>query len=69
MQQQLKAHVILQDPDAVDPLAKVQPKPVGLTDADREELMRSRQEQVPSKLRFSIDDEVDDVSFGPPPKR
>ena len=67
MQQQIKQHVIQQDPDTVDPLAKRQPRPAGLSEKDREELMRSRGETVPSKMRFSVDPE-DVGSFGEPPK-
>jgi hypothetical protein len=66
MQQQHKQYVIPLDPSTVDPTAKEQPRPPGLTDADREELMRSRSEQVPSKLKFSIDTEIEDLDLKEP---
>lgn len=70
MQQQLKQYVIQEDPDAVSPLAENQPKPAGLTDADREALMRHQAEHVPSKMRFQIDADGDDdlLSFDEAPK-
>jgi hypothetical protein len=70
MKQQLKQYVIQEDPDAVNPRAENQPKPVGLTDEDREALLRERNERVPSRMRFQVDpDNVDDLtSFDTPPK-
>lgn len=71
MQQQLKQYVIQKDPDTVDPLAAQQPKPVGLTDTDREALQQHQTERMPSKMRFQIDaaDDLDDLSSFEPPKR
>lgn len=60
MQQQLKQYVVQADPSTVDPLSAEQPKPVGITDADRVELMRQRNASVPSKLLFQIDDDLDE---------
>lgn len=60
-QQALKTYVIQMDPDKVDPLApeSAQPKPSGLTEADRQALWRDRTERVPAKVKFEVDEALD----------
>lgn len=69
VQQQLKQYVIQEDPDTVSPLTEKQPQPSGLTDEDRRAFLQHKTERMPSKLRFQIDAEADDLtSFDTPPK-